>query len=118
MAPVEISAGRLHLRPWSRYDEAALRELFADPETAAWTPAPMPFTEEEARRRIAEAYPTTKEPPTQPYQVPWTAHNYHGPLRMYLSSGFYVHRQMDGWVIVRKRLEPIEEPRHDAEDGM
>lgn len=68
--------------------------------------------------RLAEAYPTTKEPPTQPYQVPWTAHNYHGPLRMYLSSGFYVHRQMDGWVIVRKRLEPIEEPRHDAEDGM
>jgi len=68
--------------------------------------------------RIAEGYPTTKEPPTQPYQVPWTAHNYHGPLRMYLSSGFYVHRQMDGWVIVRKRLEPIEEPRHDAEDGM
>lgn len=67
--------------------------------------------------RVVEAYPTTKEPPTEPHPVPWSAHNYHGPLRMFLSNGFFVHRQMDGWVIVRKRVAPDDE-RHDAEDGM
>jgi len=55
--PVEISAGRLHLRPWTPYDEEALVTLFADAETARWTPAPVPFTPEEARRRLTEDYP-------------------------------------------------------------
>lgn len=67
--------------------------------------------------RIVEAYPTTTEPPTDPYQVPWSAHNYHGPLRMYLANGFYVHKQMDGWVIVRRRVA-LNDERHAAEDGM
>jgi RimJ/RimL family protein N-acetyltransferase len=57
MEPVEISAGRLHLRPWTPYDEDALLELFNDPVTAAWTPAPVPFTREEARERLASSYP-------------------------------------------------------------
>jgi RimJ/RimL family protein N-acetyltransferase len=57
MEPVEISAGRLHLRPWAAYDEDALVALFTDPDTVAWTPAPVPFTAEEARRRLAEDYP-------------------------------------------------------------
>jgi len=55
--PVEISAGRLHLRPWTPYDEDALLDLFSDSETAAWTPAPVPFTREEARRRLTTAFP-------------------------------------------------------------
>lgn len=67
--------------------------------------------------RIVEAYPTMTEPPTQPHEVPWSAHNYHGPLRMYLSNGFFLHKQMDGWAIVRKRVAQDDE-RHDAEDGM
>lgn len=57
MDPVEISAGRLHLRPWTRYDEEALLALFQDPETAAWTPVPVPFTTAEARTRLTEHYP-------------------------------------------------------------
>ena len=57
MTPVEISAGRLHLRPWAAYDEDALVRLFSDPVTARWTPAPVPFTREEAARRLTEAYP-------------------------------------------------------------
>lgn len=54
--------------------------------------------------RLAEGYPTTQSPPTVPYPVPWSAHNYHGPLEMYLKNGFAVHRQMDGWAILRKSL--------------
>jgi RimJ/RimL family protein N-acetyltransferase len=57
MEPTEISAGRLHLRPWTSYDEPALVELFSDPESVRWTPAPVPFTSEDARRRLLEGYP-------------------------------------------------------------
>jgi RimJ/RimL family protein N-acetyltransferase len=57
MEPVEITAGRLHLRPWTPYDEDALVTLFDDPDSALWTPAPIPFTRDEARRRVTEAYP-------------------------------------------------------------
>src|SRR5436305_15084276 len=57
MVPVEISAGRLHLRPWTPYDEDALVAVFSDPEVVRWTPAPVPFPREEARRRLAEVYP-------------------------------------------------------------
>lgn len=61
MEPVEISAGRLHLRPWTRYDEDDLIAGMSDPEAVRWTPAPVPFTREEARRRIEEAYPQAWE---------------------------------------------------------
>jgi RimJ/RimL family protein N-acetyltransferase len=54
---VEISAGRLHLRPWTPYDEDALVELFSDPMSVAWTPAPVPFTQEDARTRLVSSYP-------------------------------------------------------------
>ncbi|HUR51753.1 MAG TPA: GNAT family protein [Mycobacteriales bacterium] len=57
MEPVEISAGRLHLRPWEAADEDALLEIFQDPVTAAWTPAPVPFPRVEARTRLTESYP-------------------------------------------------------------
>jgi RimJ/RimL family protein N-acetyltransferase len=55
--PVEITAGRLHLRPWTPYDVDAFLEGFTDPETVRWTPAPVPFPREEALRRLSEAYP-------------------------------------------------------------
>ena len=61
MDPVEISAGRLHLRPWSEYDEDALLTLFTDPETVRWSSTPHPFTREEARRRLAEMFPQNWE---------------------------------------------------------
>lgn len=57
MEPVEITAGRLHLRPWTPYDEEALLALFSDPETVRWSSTPDPFTREEARRRLTEMFP-------------------------------------------------------------
>lgn len=57
MDPVEISAGRLHLRPWAAHDVDAFLEGFTDPETVRWTPAPSPYPREEALRRLAEGYP-------------------------------------------------------------
>lgn len=54
---------------------------------------------------IAEGYPLTA-PPSGPYaaETPWSAHNYHGPLSMYLGAGFTVHRELDGFAVVRKTL--------------
>ncbi len=57
MEPVEITAGRLHLRPWTPYDEDALLAIFTDAEAVRWTPLPVPFPREEARRRLTEVYP-------------------------------------------------------------
>lgn len=38
MEPVEITAGRLHLRPWQPADAGVLAVLAADPEVRRWTP--------------------------------------------------------------------------------
>jgi RimJ/RimL family protein N-acetyltransferase len=57
MEPVEITAGRLHLRPWTPYDEDTLVAGMSDAESARWTPVPVPFTREEARRRLTELFP-------------------------------------------------------------
>lgn len=57
MTPVEISAGRLHLRPWTPYDEQALLMIFKDPDTVRWSSTPDPFTPEEARRRLTQMFP-------------------------------------------------------------
>ncbi len=54
--------------------------------------------------RVAEGYPKTEAPPTVPYEIPWSAHNYHGPLSMYLSAGFTIHKQLDRLAVVRKAL--------------
>jgi RimJ/RimL family protein N-acetyltransferase len=61
MEPVEITAGRLHLRPWGPYDEEALVALMSDPASARWTPAPVPFTAADARERIGTGYPALWE---------------------------------------------------------
>jgi [ribosomal protein S5]-alanine N-acetyltransferase len=57
MEPVEISAGRLHLRPWTEHDEDALIAGMTDDEAVRWTPVPVPFTPQEARRRLTQSYP-------------------------------------------------------------
>lgn len=56
---------------------------------------------------IAEGYPLTA-PPTGPPadQTPWTAHNYHGPLSMYLGAGYAIHRRFETFAVVRKALLP------------
>jgi GNAT superfamily N-acetyltransferase len=66
--------------------------------------------------RIAEAYPSTTEPPTQPWKVPSDQHEYHGPLKMYLSNGFALYKQMEGWAIVRKAIgdDPMAYVREDG----
>ncbi len=53
---------------------------------------------------VAEGYPMTQPPPTSPWEVPWTAHNYHGPLSMYLKAGFTVDKQLERIAVVRKTL--------------
>jgi RimJ/RimL family protein N-acetyltransferase len=61
MEPVEISAGRLHLRPWTPYDEDVLMAGMSNPEAVRWTPTPVPYTREEARKRLTETYPQAWE---------------------------------------------------------
>ena len=51
MEPVEIAAGRLHLRPWAPYDADAVFAACSDPETQRWTTVPAPYT-----RALAQAY--------------------------------------------------------------
>jgi RimJ/RimL family protein N-acetyltransferase len=57
MEPTEITAGRLHLRPWQAGDEAVLLAACSDPETARWTSVPVPYAEHDAREAIAERRP-------------------------------------------------------------
>lgn len=42
--PTEITAGRLHLRPWKEGDQQVLVAAGSDPETARWTNVPSPYT--------------------------------------------------------------------------
>ena len=58
MEPVEITAGRLHLRPWQAGDEPVLVAACNDAETARWTSAPFPHTPEHAREYVQQIAPT------------------------------------------------------------
>ena len=55
--PVEITAGRLHLRPWQAGDEAVLLEVGADPEVQRWTSLPVPYLREHAEAYVASTAP-------------------------------------------------------------
>jgi RimJ/RimL family protein N-acetyltransferase len=57
MEPVEISAGRLSLRPWQPEDAAALLTAFTDPETRRWTSRPVPYLPEHARAYVERVSP-------------------------------------------------------------
>jgi RimJ/RimL family protein N-acetyltransferase len=57
MEPVEITAGRLHLRPWSLYDEDALLAACQDTEIQRWTTVPSPYTREDARNWLTAVAP-------------------------------------------------------------
>jgi RimJ/RimL family protein N-acetyltransferase len=48
MDPVEISAGRLHLRPWDAGDVGVLLRGGSDPAIARWTQVPAPYTRADA----------------------------------------------------------------------
>lgn len=49
MDPVEITAGRWHLRTWQAGDEAALVAMCSDPATVRFTSVPVPYSPEHAR---------------------------------------------------------------------
>jgi RimJ/RimL family protein N-acetyltransferase len=55
--PSEITAGRLHLRPWQPGDESAVLAFGDDPESLRGTDVPSPCTEEEAVRWVRETAP-------------------------------------------------------------
>ena len=50
---------------------------------------------------VAEAYPRTS---SRQSGVPWAEENYKGSLNMYLKNGFQIHRQLERFAIVRRRL--------------
>ena len=54
MEPVEITAGRLHLRPWQAGDEAVAVAAGNDPDIVRWTSVPVPYTPEVARGYVHE----------------------------------------------------------------
>lgn len=51
LEPVEITAGRLHLRPWRPDDAEAVHAACQDPAVQRWTRVPVPY-----RREDAETY--------------------------------------------------------------
>ncbi|EIV93930.1 GNAT family N-acetyltransferase [Frankia sp. QA3] len=57
LEPAEITAGRLHLRPWRPYDVDAVHEACQDPEIPRWTQVPTPY-----ERRHAEDFVTRQAP--------------------------------------------------------
>ncbi|MCW2598985.1 MAG: family N-acetyltransferase [Frankiales bacterium] len=57
MELMEISAGRLHLRPWNRYDEDAVLAACQDPEIQRWTSVPHPYTRQLARTWVTITAP-------------------------------------------------------------
>ena len=54
MDPVELTAGRLHLRPWQPSDADAVLAACQDPGTRRWTTVPSPYTPEHARAFVGE----------------------------------------------------------------
>ena len=54
MDPVELTAGRLHLRPWQPSDADAVLTACTDAETQRWTTVPSPYTAEHARAFVGE----------------------------------------------------------------
>lgn len=55
--PTEITAGRLHLRPWQEGDQDLLLEVGADAETLRWTSMPSPYLPEHAHAYVREVTP-------------------------------------------------------------
>ena len=57
MEPTEITAGRLHLRPWQEGDQEVLVAAADDPDSIRWTQVPSPYSREEADRWVRETAP-------------------------------------------------------------
>jgi RimJ/RimL family protein N-acetyltransferase len=57
MKPAEITAGRLHLRPFQDSDVPDLVRICSDPEIPRWTPLPERYTEQDAVTWVSETAP-------------------------------------------------------------
>lgn len=57
METVEITAGRLHLRPWQPRDAQEVYEACQDPQVQRWTSVPSPYAYEDARAFVEEISP-------------------------------------------------------------
>jgi RimJ/RimL family protein N-acetyltransferase len=57
MTPVDITAGRIMLRPWSPSDVDAVAAICQDPEIQRWTTVPSPYTREDSRIFLTEIAP-------------------------------------------------------------
>lgn len=57
MEPVEITAGRLHLRPWQEGDADAVHRACQDPGIQRWTTVPSPYTREDAVNWVTRVAP-------------------------------------------------------------
>lgn len=57
MEPVDITAGRLHLRTWQAGDEPVLLRAGADPDIRRWTSVPDPYLPEHARSYVTQVVP-------------------------------------------------------------
>jgi RimJ/RimL family protein N-acetyltransferase len=55
--PAEITAGRLHLRPWQPTDVPALTAACQDTEIQRWTTVPVPYAESDAHEFITGRCP-------------------------------------------------------------
>ena len=58
MEPVEITAGRLHLRPFVPADENAVYVACQDGEIQRWTRVPSPYTRADARQFVTLSAPS------------------------------------------------------------
>lgn len=57
MEPVEISAGRLHLRPWDARDVDVVLRGGSDPDVQRWTQVPVPCTRSDAEAFVGSFVP-------------------------------------------------------------
>jgi RimJ/RimL family protein N-acetyltransferase len=57
LEPTEITAGRLHLRPWQPEDAVAVAEICQDPELQRWTTVPTPYRLEHAEEYVSRISP-------------------------------------------------------------
>ncbi len=57
LAATDLTAGRLHLRPWRSGDEPALLAACSDPEVVRWTEVPHPHTIEDAQAYVSTLAP-------------------------------------------------------------
>jgi RimJ/RimL family protein N-acetyltransferase len=57
LEPAEITAGRLHLRPWQPDDVDEVLAACQDLELQRWTRVPVPYRREDAERYVRELAP-------------------------------------------------------------